>query len=287
MRRWLFGGLVATVALGLSGLAWAVLAPGGWSVWEVLIFLCFAANAPWLGLSAATGLVGLAIRLFAADPAAAVVPEMRRTGGGPAPASSRTAVAVCVRDEDMAAVVPPLEELLRPAHIVPESKRVDDLLKELRKTKVHMAIVADEYGGTAGLVTIEDILEEIVGEIQDEYDTEEPLFERVAEGVLLADGRLSVEGVEDALSLELGDEDDDFGTLGGFVQKHLGRLPREGDRFQADGVLVEILRVDRHRVRQLRLTKQRAGEGAPVEQGTGSEDLAPEPVETGPAGGTA
>ncbi len=113
MRRWLFGGLVATVALGLSGLAWAVLAPGGWSVWEVLIFLCFVANAPWLGLSAATGLVGLAIRLFAADPAAAVVPGMRRTGGGPAPASSRTAVAVCVRDEDMAAVVPPLEKLLR------------------------------------------------------------------------------------------------------------------------------------------------------------------------------
>ncbi len=78
-------GLVALVTAGLIGLAWAVLAPGGWSVWEVLIFVCFAANAPWLGLSAATGLAGLAIRLFAADPTAAVVPGMRKTGGPPAP----------------------------------------------------------------------------------------------------------------------------------------------------------------------------------------------------------
>ncbi len=117
MRRRLFLGLVAAVAMGLSGLAWAVLAPGGWSVWEVLILICFAANAPWLGLSAATGLVGLAIRLFAADPTAAVVPGMRpKSASGAAaaaPVSSRTAVAVCVRDEDMAAVVPPLEKLLR------------------------------------------------------------------------------------------------------------------------------------------------------------------------------
>jgi membrane glycosyltransferase len=110
----LFLGLVAFVAAGLTGLAWAVLAPGGWSVWEALIFACFALNAPWLGLSAATGLAGLAIRLFAADPSAAVVPGMRRKGGAPAsPIASRTAVAICVRDEDMGVVVPPLEELLR------------------------------------------------------------------------------------------------------------------------------------------------------------------------------
>ncbi|CAA9287820.1 MAG: hypothetical protein AVDCRST_MAG08-4378, partial [uncultured Acetobacteraceae bacterium] len=113
MRRWLFLGLVAVVAAGLLGLAWAVLAPGGWSVWEALLFICFAVNAPWLGLSAATGLIGLAIRLFAADPSAAVVPGMRRKGAAASPVSSRTAVAICVRDEDMGAVVPPLEELLR------------------------------------------------------------------------------------------------------------------------------------------------------------------------------
>ena len=115
MRRWLFLGLVALVAAGLLGLAWAVLAPGGWSVWEILILVCFAANAPWLGLSAATGMAGLAIRLFAADPAAAVVPGMRKSGDprAAAPIASRTAIAICVRAEDMAAVVPPLEELLR------------------------------------------------------------------------------------------------------------------------------------------------------------------------------
>ena len=114
MRRWLFSGLVALVAAGLLGLAWAVLAPGGWSVWEALLFVCLAANAPWLGLSAATGLIGLGIRLFATDPSAAVVPGMRRQGGGTAShIASRTAVAICVRDEDMDAVVPPLEDLLR------------------------------------------------------------------------------------------------------------------------------------------------------------------------------
>ena len=157
--------------------------------------------------------------------------------------------------------LPPMEELARPAHIVPESKPVADLLRELRRSKVHIAIVADEYGGTAGLVTIEDILEEIVGEIQDEYDTEQALFERVSDDVLLADGRLPVADAEDALGLEIGDEDDDFDSLGGFVQKQLGRLPRSGDRFETAQLLVEILVVDRHRVRQLRLTRTRLPRG--------------------------
>ena len=110
----MFSGLVASVALGLLGLAWAVLSAGGWSVWEALIFACLAANAPWFGLGAATALAGLAIRLFAADPSAAVVPGMRRMGSGAAsPVSSRTVVAVCVRNEDMDAVAPPLDGLLR------------------------------------------------------------------------------------------------------------------------------------------------------------------------------
>ena len=147
----------------------------------------------------------------------------------------------------------PLVSLLRPPYVVPESKRIDDLLKELRRAKVHIAIVADEYGGTAGLVTIEDILEEIVGEIQDEYDTEVPLFEIVGPGELVADGRLALEDVEDRL--EVAFEEDDYGTLGGFVQKHLGRLPEQGDRFEAEGVAVAILEVERHRVRRLRVTK--------------------------------
>jgi putative hemolysin len=148
----------------------------------------------------------------------------------------------------------PLLDLIRPAVVVPESKRLSDMFTELKRQHIHIAIVADEYGGTAGLVTIEDILEEIVGEIQDEYDSESPLFELVAPDVLLADGRLPIEDVEDALQLRF-EEDDDFGTLGGFVHKHMQRLPMKGDVFTAEGVRVEILAVERHRVRRLRLTK--------------------------------
>ena len=136
-RTWVFAGLVASVTLGLLGLAWAVLSPGGWSVWEALIFACLAANAPWLGLSAATGLAGLAIRLFAADPSAAVVPGMRREGGPASPVSSRTAVAVCVRNEDMGAVVPPLDELLR------------DLARAGHADRFTVAILSDTPAGPA------------------------------------------------------------------------------------------------------------------------------------------
>jgi putative hemolysin len=159
----------------------------------------------------------------------------------------------------------PLLDLIRPAFVVPESKKLSELFTELKRTKIHMAIVADEYGGTAGLVTIEDILEEIVGEIQDEYDTETPLFEIGAEGALIADGRLPIEDVEDALKVDF-EEDDDFGTLGGFVHKHLGRLPIQGDTFEAEGVRVQILAVERHRVRKLRITKlERPAEEVPEE----------------------
>ncbi|CAN5848949.1 MAG: hemolysin family protein [Thermomicrobiales bacterium] len=153
----------------------------------------------------------------------------------------------------------PLLDLIRPAFVVPESKRLNVLFAELRRTKIHLAIVADEYGGTAGLVTIEDILEEIVGEIQDEYDTDDWLFDQPSENQLVADGRLPIEDVEDALRIEFA-EDDDFGTLGGFVHKHLGRLPIQGDAFEAEGLRIEILALERHRVRKLRLTKL-----APVE----------------------
>lgn len=148
----------------------------------------------------------------------------------------------------------PLLDLIRPAFVVPESKRLNVLFAELRRSRIHLAIVADEYGGTAGLVTIEDVLEEIVGEIQDEYDAEEWLSDQPAADQLLADGRLPIEDVEDALNIEF-EEDDDFGTLGGFVHKHLGRLPIQGDAFEAEGVKVEILAVERHRIRRLRLTK--------------------------------
>jgi magnesium and cobalt exporter, CNNM family len=157
----------------------------------------------------------------------------------------------------------PIAEFLRPAHVVPESKRIDDLLHEFQRGRVHIAIVVDEYGGTAGLVTIEDILEEIVGEIQDEYDVEEPLFERIDEGEILADGRLPLEDVEDALNVKL---DIDEGSVAGFVHRHLERLPEVGDAFEADGLRVEILEVEGHRLRRLRIARA-SGELAGGEEG--------------------
>lgn len=165
----------------------------------------------------------------------------------------------------------PLLDLIRPAFVVPESKRLGELFTELKRTRIHLAIVADEYGGTAGLVTIEDILEEIVGEIQDEYDTESPLFEQGEADYIVADGRLPIEDVEDALEVEF-EDDDDFGTLGGFVHKHLGRLPIQGDTFEAENVRVEILEVERHRVRKMCVTRLEPAEDEPVDEGRERSD---------------
>lgn len=152
-------------------------------------------------------------------------------------------------------------EHLRKPHIVPESKHLDVLLKEMRRERQHLAVVADEYGGTAGLVTIEDILEEIVGEIQDEYDTEAPLFELIGPNELLADGRLPLEDVENAFGMRF-PEDVGYESVGGFVQTALGRLPREGDRFEDEGIEGEILAVEGRRVRRLRLAKVQEGRDA-------------------------
>jgi CBS domain containing-hemolysin-like protein len=149
----------------------------------------------------------------------------------------------------------PVASLLRPVYVVPESKRIDDLLAELRRNRVHIAIVADEYGGTAGLVTIEDILEEIVGEIHDEYDTETITLVQIAADEIIADGRLPIEDVEKALAITLTGEDDPYGTAAGFVHWHLDRLPQEGDAIEANGLRVEVLAMDGNRVRRLRLTK--------------------------------
>ncbi len=148
-----------------------------------------------------------------------------------------------------------ITEHLRLPHVVPESKHLDVLLKELRRTRLHLAIIADEYGGTAGLVTIEDILEEIVGEIQDEYDTEQPLFEPIGPAEILADGRLPIENVENYFGMTF-PEDADYESVGGFVQNVLGRMPREGDRFAAEGIEGEIIEVEGRRVRRLRLARQ-------------------------------
>jgi putative hemolysin len=149
----------------------------------------------------------------------------------------------------------PIKQLLRPVYVVPESKRLDDLLGELRRNRVHIAVVADEYGGTAGLVTIEDILEEIVGEIQDEYDEDLTLLESVSDKEIIVDGRLPIEAIEEALGTQLTGDDDPYGTAAGFVHWHLDRMPQEGDHFDAHGIRAEVLDVEGHRLRRLRLTR--------------------------------
>jgi CBS domain containing-hemolysin-like protein len=146
-----------------------------------------------------------------------------------------------------------LRELMRPAYFVPESKRVDELLQELQRNQVHMAIVVDEFGGTAGIVTIEDVLEEIVGEIQDEYDTgEEPLIEQVSESEGVFNARATISDVNDALALDLPDESD---TLGGLVYQRLEKLPKVGDQVRVGNVTIEVLNVIGRRIKKVRVVK--------------------------------
>jgi putative hemolysin len=128
----------------------------------------------------------------------------------------------------------PVQQSLRPAHVVPESKRVAELLREMQKEKFHMAIVVDEYGGTAGLVTMEDLLEEIVGEITDEYDADEPAVERLPNGSLRVPGRTPIDDVNDLLDVDL--PDDEWDTVGGLVFNTLGHVPVEGECLHVDGL---------------------------------------------------
>jgi CBS domain containing-hemolysin-like protein len=132
----------------------------------------------------------------------------------------------------------PLESLLRPAYFVPETKFVDDLLREMQQQRIHQAIVVDEYGGTAGLVTIEDLLEEIVGEIQDEYDSEEPLVQDLGRGEYVFDARLAVD--EANKLAHLGIPEGDFDTLGGFIYEQLGAIPKVGDQVDLGDATITV-----------------------------------------------
>ncbi len=127
-----------------------------------------------------------------------------------------------------------VDSVMRPAVFVPESKPVDELLREMQAQQTHVAIVVDEYGGTAGLVTIEDVLEEIVGEIADEYDVEVPMVEELEDGSLRVSARLHLDELSERLDVEL--EDDDVDTVGGLLAKHLGRVPIPGARVWLHGV---------------------------------------------------
>jgi len=146
-----------------------------------------------------------------------------------------------------------LPQLIRPATFVPETKRVADLLKEFQQKQTQIAIVLDEYGGTAGLATIEDILEEIVGEIRDEYDVEiEPVSEE-PDGSFVFSGKVNFDEVRDRLDVEV--EPEGFETVGGYVLTRVGRVPAAGEKFDLDGMTVEVLEAERRRIHRVRFRR--------------------------------
>jgi CBS domain containing-hemolysin-like protein len=155
--------------------------------------------------------------------------------------------------------------LMRPAYFVPETKRVSDLLKEFQRQQVQIAIVVDEYGGTAGLVTLEDLLEEIVGEIRDEYDEESEPITDEGNGVFVFTGKVNIGEAGERLGVEI--EPEGFETVGGFLLSHVGRVPAVGERFDIDGLAIEVLEAERRRVNKVRMCKREAAAAEPAEDG--------------------
>jgi magnesium and cobalt transporter len=153
----------------------------------------------------------------------------------------------------------PVSTLVRPAYVVPETKRVSELLREFQRQQWQIAIVVDEYGGTAGLVTLEDLLEEIVGEIRDEYDVEAEPFVDEGQGRFVVSGKADIETLSERLGVEI--EGEGFETVGGYVMARLGRVPAAGEVHTIDDLLVEILETERRRVHRVRVSKPtRTGE---------------------------
>jgi len=147
---------------------------------------------------------------------------------------------------------------MRPATFAPETKRVPELLREFQRRQIQAAIVVDEYGGTAGLVTIEDMLEEIVGEIRDEYDVEtDPIVEE-GDGVFVFSAKVDIDTAAERLGIDI--ERDGFETVGGFIVTHLGRVPTPGEKLDVGDVEVEVLEAERRRVHKVRLRRKVAAD---------------------------
>jgi len=159
----------------------------------------------------------------------------------------------------------PIRDLVRPAYFVPETKKLDDLLREIRQSRTHMVIVVDEYGSVAGLVTIEDLVEEIVGDIQDEYDREEILYEKINENQFVFDAKISIDEFNELMDTDLGDED--YDTLGGFLYAQLDKIPIAGDAITYKNMIFTVLTT-----RGRRITKVRV-------QHIDTQDISPEPIQ--------
>lgn len=149
-----------------------------------------------------------------------------------------------------------IKQMMRPAYFVPETKRVDELLKELQAKKVHLAIVLDEYGGTAGMVTIENLIEEIVGDIQDEYDmNEEAEYTRMTDDLYIVDASIDLDDFNDLLDVELPTDEND--TLGGYIYSHFGRIPLVDEVIERADIHLKVLSVDGRRIRKVEAIRQR------------------------------
>jgi len=147
-----------------------------------------------------------------------------------------------------------LKDLLRPAIFVPESKRLNVLLKEFRLKRNHMAIVVDEYGGVAGVVTIEDVLEQIVGEIEDEFDIDEESFiKRLDDTTFIVKALTPIDEFNEQFQTDLSDEE--FDTIGGIVMHEFGKLPKRGETVEIGNLTIEILHADNRRIRLVQVTK--------------------------------
>jgi putative hemolysin len=153
----------------------------------------------------------------------------------------------------MQAPVTPITPFIRPAHFVPETKRVPDLLKEFQRKRLQSAIVVDEYGGTAGLVTVEDLLEEIVGEIRDEYDVEVERIVDEGNGTFLFSGSVHVEEMANLMKVTI--EGHGFETVGGYLLSRVGRVPAVGEHLEVDGLDVEMVETEQRRITRVRMKR--------------------------------
>ncbi|MBC7331595.1 MAG: HlyC/CorC family transporter [Synergistetes bacterium] len=149
--------------------------------------------------------------------------------------------------------------VVRTPYFVPETKLVKELFDELRQKKIHIAIVVDEYGGTSGLVTMEDILEEIVGEIEDEYDKELPVIEKIGENVYVVDGRMNLEELLELFEIEPDMELDEreYDTVAGLLFTLFGRIPKSGEEISFKGLKLKVLDVKKNRIRKVMISKEK------------------------------
>lgn len=157
---------------------------------------------------------------------------------------------LCLRDGSQDISV---RQLIRQAYFVPQSKKLDELFEEMQAHRIHMALAVDEYGGTAGLVTIEDLLEEIVGEIQDEYDSEEPQLEKLAPEIYVFNARYDIDEVSRLIDVDLSAGPENIDTLGGFIYSQLGRVPEQGENIQFHDWRFTVMSVDSRRIEQVRV----------------------------------